>query len=287
MRPLLQNFLQGQLSSIEVSEALQPSNTLIDVRTSEEHFQGAIPGSRNHPLFDGLERSLIGQLYRQVGREAAVERGTSIVAPQLEKFLNTLRPFQSRLLTVYCARGGMRSKSVTRFLSSEGFRVQQLEGGYKAYRRHVLDFLKDFRPPLIVLHGRTGVGKTLLIRSLPGSIDLENLAQHRSSIFGAVHLQPRNQKNFEGLFYSKTSSKPRKEFIFVEGESRKVGKVFIPEAFADAMKKGKKILLKASMETGSSGYWRNIIPETKKPFSKSKQFFQPLKNLLGKTWLSN
>lgn len=88
MRPLLQNFLQGQLSSIEVSEALQPSNTLIDVRTSEEHFQGAIPGSRNHPLFDGLERSLIGKLYRQVGREAAVERGTSIVAPQLEKFLN-------------------------------------------------------------------------------------------------------------------------------------------------------------------------------------------------------
>ena len=101
MRPLLQNFLQGQLSSIEVSEALQPSNTLIDVRTSEEHSQGAIPGSRNHPLFDGLERSLIGKLYRQVGREAAVERGTSIVAPQLEKFLNTLRPFQSRLLTVY------------------------------------------------------------------------------------------------------------------------------------------------------------------------------------------
>ena len=113
----------------------------------------------------------------------------------------------------------MRSKSVSRFLSSEGFRVQQLEGGYKAYRRHVLDFLQDFRPPLIVFHGRTGVGKTLLIRSLPGSIDLENLAQHRSSIFGAVHLQPRNQKNFEGLFYSKTYSKPRKEFIFVEGET--------------------------------------------------------------------
>ena len=282
MRPLLQNFLQGQLSSIEVSEALQPSNTLIDVRTSEEHFQGAIPGSRNHPLFDGLERSLIGKLYRQVGREAAVERGTSIVAPQLEKFLNTLRPFQSRLLTVYCARGGMRSKSVTRFLSSEGFRVQQLEGGYKAYRRHVLDFLKDFRPPLIVLHGRTGVGKTLLIRSLPGSIDLENLAQHRSSIFGAVHLQPRNQKNFEGLFYSKTSSKPRKELTFVEGESRKVGKVFIPEAFADAMKKGKKVLLKASMETRVQRILKEYHPRDEETLFKIEAILPALKESLGK-----
>ena len=282
MRPLLQNFLQGQLSSIEVSEALQPSNTLIDVRTSEEHFQGAIPGSRNHPLFDGLERSLIGKLYRQVGREAAVERGTSIVAPQLEKFLNTLRPFQSRLLTVYCARGGMRSKSVTRFLSSEGFRVQQLEGGYKAFRKHVLDFLKNFRPPLIVLHGRTGVGKTLLIRSLPGSIDLENLAQHRSSIFGAVHLQPRNQKNFEGLFYSKTCSKPRKEFIFVEGESRKVGQVFIPEAFADAMKNGKKILLKASMETRVRRILEEYHPRDEETLFKIEAILPALKESLGK-----
>ena len=86
MRPLLQNFLQGQLSSIEVSEALQPSNTLIDVRTSEEHFQGAIPGSRNHPLFDGLERSLIGQLYRQVGRKRLLKEELPSLHPSWKNF---------------------------------------------------------------------------------------------------------------------------------------------------------------------------------------------------------
>jgi len=171
---------------------------------------------------------------------------------------------------------------VTRFLSSEGFRVQQLEGGYKAFRKHVLDFLKNFRPPLIVLHGRTGVGKTLLIRSLPGSIDLENLAQHRSSIFGAVHLQPRNQKNFEGLFYSKTCSKPRKEFIFVEGESRKVGQVFIPEAFADAMKNGKKILLKASMETRVRRILEEYHPRDEETLFKIEAILPALKESLGK-----
>ncbi|MBP46217.1 MAG: tRNA 2-selenouridine(34) synthase MnmH [Deltaproteobacteria bacterium] len=283
----LQTFLQGQLPSVCVTEALQPFNTLIDVRTSEEYHQGAIPRSLNHPLFDKLERSLIGSLYRQVGKDAAIQRGTSLIAPQLEHFLGSLRPLQSKLLTIYCARGGMRSKSLTRFLKSEGFRVQQLEGGYKAYRRHVLEFLKGYRPSLIVLHGRTGVGKTLLIRSLPDSLDLEDLAQHRSSIFGAVHLQPRTQKNFEALFHSQISDKPKKQLIFVEGESRKVGRVFIPEAFAEAMKKGKKVLLKASMETRVRRILDEYHPRDEKTLLQIEEILPTLRESLGKSMVEH
>ena len=86
MRPLLQNFLQGQLSSIEVSEALQPSNTLIDVRTSEEHFQGAIPGSRNHPLFDGLERSLMVNYIDRLEERRLLKEELPLLHPSWKNF---------------------------------------------------------------------------------------------------------------------------------------------------------------------------------------------------------
>ena len=282
-KPSLNSFLHGQLPNVSVKEALHPFSTLIDVRTAEEYQQGAIPSSLNHPLFDNLERSTIGTLYRQVGKDAAIRRGTSLFAPQLSNFLSSLRPLKSKLLTIYCARGGMRSKSVTRLLESEGFRVQQLEGGYKSYRRHVLEFLKDYRPSLTVLHGRTGVGKTLLIRSLPYSLDLEDLAQHRSSIFGAVHLQPRTQKNFEALFHSQTYERPKKQRIFVEGESRKVGRVFIPDAFADAMKKGKKVLLKASMETRVHRILDEYHPKDQKTLEEIEKILPTLEVSLGKS----
>ena len=119
-KPSLNSFLHGQLPNVSVKEALHPFSTLIDVRTAEEYQQGAIPSSLNHPLFDNLERSTIGTLYRQVGKDAAIRRGTSLFAPQLSNFLSSLRPLKSKLLTIYCARGGMRSKSVTRLLESEG-----------------------------------------------------------------------------------------------------------------------------------------------------------------------
>ena len=132
----------------------------------------------------------------------------------------------------------MRSASIVRILSKNGFTVSQMYGGYKKYRRYVIDKLKKKIPPLIVLHGKTGVGKTLILQNLPSYIDLEGLAQHRSSLFGAINKIPNNQKNFEAFLVQKLNKLSLDFPVFIEGESRKVGNVFIPENIANAMKKG-------------------------------------------------
>ena len=136
----------------------------------------------------------------------------------------------------FCARGGMRSSSVVRLLQHQGFQAAQLQGGYKSYRSYVLKQLTKPAPPLIVLHGRTGVGKTLLLKKLPDHLDLEEFAGHRSSLFGAINKIPQTQKNFEALLAKKILEIPKTKPIFIEGESRKVGEVFIPQALAEAMK---------------------------------------------------
>jgi tRNA 2-selenouridine synthase len=124
-----------------------------------------------------------------------------------------------------------------------------MQGGYKRFRQYVLQQLESPMPPLIVLHGQTGVGKTLLLNKLPDHLDLEGLAGHRSSLFGAINKTPRSQKNFEGLLVQKLRTLPEAQPLFVEGESRKVGKVFLPYSLANAMKSGMLVLLSASMNT--------------------------------------
>ena len=113
--------------------------------------------------------------------------------------MSGFRPWKEATLVIYCARGGMRSSSVVHLLMTQGFTVYQLKGGYKAYRKFVLSQLTSYSPPLIVLHGQTGVGKTQILQQLPDVIDLEGLAQHRSSVFGALGLTPRSQQMFEAL----------------------------------------------------------------------------------------
>ncbi|MCH2270290.1 MAG: tRNA 2-selenouridine(34) synthase MnmH [SAR324 cluster bacterium] len=243
------DFLRGSFSIVSVEEAFASGIILLDVRTEVEFEKGSIPGARSSPLFDNLERAEIGTIYKQVGRDAAVVKGLVFFEPRLVQFLLSLSAIKSQQLVVYCARGGMRSASVVRLLQERGFLVSQLEGGYKCFRQFVLKQLQNTVPPLIVLHGKTGVGKTLLLQKLPDYVDLEGLAQHRSSLFGAIHKSPRTQKDFEALLVQKLKTLPSALPVFVEGESRKVGQVFIPAAFAKAMRGGTLVLLKVALET--------------------------------------
>ena len=199
----IESFLNGLLDEVSVIEALSEENTLIDVRTAKEYEKGSIPDAFNYPLFDNLERAEIGIIYKNIGKNAAVEKGLEFFEPRIQQFLSSLTDLKSKRLVVFCARGGMRSASVVRLLQYQGFQAAQLQGGYKSYRSYVLKQLSKPAPPLIVIHGRTGVGKTLLLKKLPDHLDLEEFAGHRSSLFGAINKMPQTQKNFEALLANK------------------------------------------------------------------------------------
>ncbi len=278
----IESFLAGLLYEVSVEEALSEKNTLIDVRTADEFKQGSIPDAQNYPLFDNMERAEIGTIYRKIGRSAAVAKGLGFFEPRVQEFLSSISDLKSRQLVVYCARGGMRSASVVRLLQHHGFHAAQLQGGYKRYRSYVLQQLDNPVPPLIVLHGRTGVGKTLLLKYLPDHLDLEEFAGHRSSLFGAINKTPQTQKNFEALLAQKLLELPNSQPVFIEGESRKVGKVFIPQALADAMKNGTLVYLHASMETRI----RRIVEEysvcDEQTFLETDSILKSLRMSMGK-----
>lgn len=278
----IEDFLKGGLPALSVEKALAEDMLLLDVRTAEEFAKGSIPGARSFPLFDDLERAEIGTIYKQVGRDAAVVKGLEFFEPRLQQFLLSLSAIKSQQLVVYCARGGMRSASVVRLLEENGFRVSQMQGGYKYYRQFILQQLENPTPPLIVLHGQTGVGKTLILQKLPDHLDLEGLAQHRSSLFGAINKTPRTQKDFEALLVKKLSQLPEDRFLFVEGESRKVGQVFIPQSFANAMKSGILVLLKASLETRISRIVEEYNICDEQSIQQIDSILQSLKVALGK-----
>ena len=278
----IEDFLKGGLPALSVEKALAEDMLLLDVRTAEEFAKGSIPGARSFPLFDDLERAEIGTIYKQVGRDAAVVKGLEFFEPRLQQFLLSLSAIKSQQLVVYCARGGMRSASVVRLLEENGFRVSQMQGGYKYYRQFILQQLETPTPPLIVRHGQTGGGKTLILQKLPDHLDLEGLAQHRSSLFGAINKTPRTQKDFEALLVKKLSQLPEDLFLFVEGESRKVGQVFIPHSFANAMKSGILVLLKASLETRISRIVEEYNICDEQSIQQIDSILQSLKVALGK-----
>ena len=278
----VESFLNGLLDEVSVIEALRKENILIDVRTAQEYEQGSIPDAFNYPLFDNLERAEIGVIYRKIGKNAAVVKGVEFFEPRIKKFLSSLIDLKSKRLVVFCARGGMRSASVVRLLQYQGFQAAQLRGGYKSYRSHVLQQLRKPVPPLIVLHGRTGVGKTLLLKKLPDHLDLEEFAGHRSSLFGAINKMPQTQKTFEALLAKKILELPNTRPVFIEGESRKVGKVFIPQSLAESMKYGTLVLLQASFDTRI----RRIVEEYKicdeQTFLQTDSILQSMQKVLGK-----
>jgi tRNA 2-selenouridine synthase len=243
-----ETILTKTVRVIRRDEAMAAGHRLIDVRSAGEFSQGTIPGAVNIPLFDEDERSVIGTIYRHGGHEQAVDRGFALVEQKLSELLSAFRPFRHEALVVCCARGGMRSLSVVNLLNQAGFSACQLEGGYKHYRREVLDRLDHFAPRLIVIHGLTGTGKTRILQRLEQAIDLEALADHRSSLFGGLDRQPSNQRTFDSLLAMRIGELGDEPY-FIEGESRKIGRVFIPKPLAMAMKRAVLVSVHCRLET--------------------------------------
>ncbi|MBK8227121.1 MAG: tRNA 2-selenouridine(34) synthase MnmH [Flavobacteriales bacterium] len=215
---------------------------IIDVRSPKEFAQGNIPGASSIPLFTDEERAIVGTLYKQVGREAAVLEGLRIVGPKLAPIVEQSRALApDGRIRVHCWRGGERSASVAWLLDRAGFaEVSTLRGGYKAFRNHLLASFAE-EVDLRVLGGYTGTGKTETLRHLrelgEQVIDLEALAHHKGSSFGALGESPQpTTEQFENLLWLALSSRKAHKPIWVEDESIMIGRCKIPDAFFNSMR---------------------------------------------------
>jgi tRNA 2-selenouridine synthase len=182
-----------------------------------------------------------------VGKDVAIDKGLEIVSKKLPAMVEEYKKFKGKVI-IYCWRGGMRSGSITGLLKSMKFDVEQLDNGYKDYRRFVREELEKIKiPEMYVMYGLTGSGKTEILQDFENSLDLEGLAQHRGSIFGDIGLKPNSQKMFESLLLKRLYELQKEKWILVEGESRKIGVVQIPLRIFETMQKGKKIKVIASI----------------------------------------
>ncbi|MEZ5172199.1 MAG: tRNA 2-selenouridine(34) synthase MnmH [Bacteroidia bacterium] len=209
---------------------------LLDVRSPGEFKRGHIPGAISFPLFSDEERAAVGTTYKQKGRDEAVLLGLEYVGPRMAEMVKkALQISPQKKIMIHCWRGGMRSGSVAWLLRQSGFNVQVIPGGYKAYRHEVQKYLtKPFK--YVVLSGPTGSGKTDILKELAKSgnqvIDLESLASHKGSSFGSLGMQEQPAiEHFENLLVQQLTCMNPELPVWIEDESRKIGKVALNEAF--------------------------------------------------------
>lgn len=241
---------------ISVEEFLEKSRTIpvADVRTPAEYEKGHIPGAFLFPLFNNGERAEVGTLYVQEGRTAAVLKGLQLVGPRLEAMARRgLEIAGGGSLLLYCWRGGMRSQSVAWLMEKVGIRCYTLENGYKAYRNHLLGFFNNIPPPIHVLGGLTGSGKTerLLQMAAAGEqvIDLEGLANHKGSAFGNLGNPPQpSTEHFQNLLFRAFSQMDPSRPVWLEDESRNVGRCSLPDGLWEKMQQARLFLLETSRE---------------------------------------
>jgi tRNA 2-selenouridine synthase len=243
-------------SSVAVcAAALQDCDAILDARSPAEFAEDHIPGAISCPVLDNEERARIGTLYKQASPFEAKKLGAALVARNISFHIeNSFRqkPKAWRPL-VYCWRGGKRSGAMTHVLREIGWDAKTLEGGYKAYRRHVVESLAALpaRFTFRVIHGATGSGKSRLLRALGAAgaqvLDLEDLAAHRGSVLGTLPQRPQpSQKMFESLLLKELLRFDGSEDVFVEGESRKIGQLQVPEALIDRMRASECLLLRTA-----------------------------------------
>ncbi len=240
--------------SIEAFLSSRREVLLLDVRTPAEYAQGHIPGAVNFPLFSNEERAEVGTLYKQQSPRAALERGLELAGPKMADFVrDAARLAGGREIVLHCWRGGKRSGSMGWLLRLAGLPVRTIEGGYKAWRRYILGQLEDPPWKFIILSGKTGSGKTYILQELKklGAqvVDLEGLACHRGSAFGALG-QPEqpSAEHFANLLYDALSEMDPAQPVWLENESRSIGRVFMPEGFWRAMLRSPKLTIEVPVE---------------------------------------
>lgn len=266
---------------LEPKEFLAGAKTgvIIDVRSPSEFKAGHIEGAYNIPLFSDSERAVVGTIYKQVGKEEAVEKGLEFVSVKMVAMVKAAKELSvGRKVFVYCWRGGMRSNSVAWLFTTTGMRCSVLKGGYKGYRSQFDGLVEQFNGKLLVLGGPTGGGKSAILHQLSKLgeqvIDLEGLANHKGSVFGFVGEQPTTETFINKIHYELSKFDPTKR-IWCEGESKAIGSVYIPEAFYLLMRQSKYIYMDIPKEARLDRIMREYgdmpIDELKICFAKITQ----------------
>ena len=234
-----------KISAVDALTRLSKFTDIIDARSEGEYAEDHLPGAINWPSLNNEERQLVGTEYKQISAFDARKRGPALVAKNIARHLerdviNKPRDWQP---LVYCWRGGKRSGSLALILDQIGFDVTLVEGGYKAFRAALVVDLPglaarfDYR----VICGTTGSGKTRLLQALASQgaqvLDLEALANHRSSVLGLIPGVPQpTQKAYDSLIWAGLKSFDTSRPVYIESESKKVGNVAIPEGLIHAMR---------------------------------------------------
>lgn len=228
------------------------AKVVIDVRAPCEHRREYIPGAINIPILTDSEREIVGTVYKNNGEFKARKLALEIVSPKIPTIVSSIIDLkkENHTLVIHCWRGGMRSEAVASFLSLMGVDCLRLKGGYKAWRRALLTKFRqdEYLFKAVVLNGLTGVGKTEVLVELERLgmkvLNLEELANHRGSVFGGLGLdeQP-SQKNFDAFIWSELEEKDSDGYLFLEAESKKLGKLSLPDFLHDRIQNGNKILL--------------------------------------------
>lgn len=240
------------VSAVSLVDFLDHEGLIIDSRSPSEYGQAHIPGSVNLPLLNDAERAVVGTLYKRQGRDAAIAEGLRCVGPKL---LSLVTQAKAMLVgapaKVLCWRGGMRSRSLAWLLETADIPTIALEGGYKMFRRYVAALWEEIgvlKPRLLVLGGMTGSGKTQLLEQLRQQgeqvLNLEALAQHRGSSYGALGMTPQlSHEQFENALAITWKGFDFDRLIWVEDESRMIGHCQIPAQLYACMQSARFVLL--------------------------------------------
>ena len=268
---------------------LDQFDEIIDVRTPLEFAEDHIPDAINCPVLSNEERAAVGTLYTQVSPFEARKVGAALIARNIASHLESRfhdHPKSWRPL-IYCWRGGQRSGAMSIILAQVGWSAHKLEGGYKSYRRNVLERLESLPNEFTfkVVCGPTGSGKSRLLAALSNTghqvLDLEVLARHRGSVLGRIpeHAQP-SQKLFDSLLLEALRKLDATRPVYVEAESSKIGSITLPLALTDAMHESACLLLETAMGVRVAGLLEDYRHYVENP-ETFIEHLKPLHRFLG------
>ena len=242
------------VQALSIDDFLNAPGVILDVRSPGEYTQAHVPGAISFPLFSDAERAQIGICYKQQGREAAVELGFALTDGKLAGFIADAKRLTDaaidkdslaencahlRQVRVHCWRGGMRSGAIAWMLDLAGFKVTTLSGGYKSFRHWVLSRFAEPKP-IVILGGMTGCDKTEILQALTQQgiqvLDLEAIANHRGSSYGALGLPPQpSTEHFENEIAMRWAAFDSQKPVWIEAESKRIGQCRVPEALFQQM----------------------------------------------------